>query len=233
MTKIRFTRAAILARVQHGPAKLLELAQGSNNHQVRQRLMRHIDALVAEGAIKKLWLSGFPHYVSADFEVTDEMRVQMLLDNCRPVDGCMVWTGHVDPSRGPIGRADAQPVSVRRFIWRVKRGELPHSIAVRMRDDCEHGCVEYGHMRAAPRNEAAVGRPVSPSHRQAMALAVRARIGKLDWAKVRAIRSSEETNKVLALRLGVSASLVGQVRRHEIWVEAGGLFTGLLERAAA
>ncbi len=37
----KFSKSAILARVRQGPVKLLELAQGSRNPEVRKRLMRH------------------------------------------------------------------------------------------------------------------------------------------------------------------------------------------------
>lgn len=99
--KIRFSKSAILFRIKCGPVKLLELAQGSKNYSVRKRLMRHINALEADGAIKKLWMQGFPHYVTADYESTDyestdDDQVRALLGNCRPVDGCMVWAGHID-----------------------------------------------------------------------------------------------------------------------------------------
>lgn len=233
MSKIRFSKAAILARVKAGPVKLLELAQGSKNHNVRKRLMRHINALVEEGAIKKLWMQGFPHYVLAAYEATEDDQVRVLMENCRPVDGCMVWAGHVDPQRGPIGRLEGgKPVSVRRFIWGVKRFKLGLDEVIRMRGECEEGCCDYTHMRVSPRNEDAKGRSLMPAHRHAMATAIRAVLGKLDWDKVRAIRASEESNEVLAKRYSVTRSLIGQVRRHELWVEEGGMFTGLFKEAA-
>jgi len=231
--RIRFRKAAILARIQCGPAKLLELAHGSKNHNVRMRLMRHIDALVEEGSIKKLWIQGFPHYVPADYQSTDDDQVRALMENCRPVDGCLVWAGHVDPQRGPIGRLEGgKPVSVRRYIWGVKRFTLGLNEVIRMREECEHGCCEYAHMHVERRNAEAKGRPLMPAHLNAMATALRKRLGKLDWDKVRAIRASDEPNKVLAARYDVSSSLIGQVRRHELWVEQGGLFTSLFKEAA-
>ena len=231
--KIRFSKSAILFRIKCGPVKLLELAQGSKNYSVRKRLMRHINALEADGAIKKLWMQGFPHYVTADYESTDDDQVRALLGNCRPVDGCMVWAGHVDPQRGPIGRLEGgKPVSVRRYIWGVKRLTLGLNEVIRMREECEHGCCEYAHMHVAPRNADAKGRPVMPAHRHAMTVAVRARLGKLDWDKVRAIRASDEPNKVLAERYDVSSSLIGQVKRHEVWVEHDTYCAGLFKEAA-
>lgn len=229
----KFSKSAILARVRQGPVKLLELAQGSKNYSVRKRLMRHIDALVEEGAIKKLWMQGFPHYVTTRHETTDDDRVRMLLENCRPIDGCMAWASYVDPQRGPIGRVDGpKPLNVRRFIWGVKRGALsPHEI-IRMRPECEHGCVEYTHMRVGRRNEHALGAALTLTHRMAISAGKQAQVGKLDWDKVRAIRASTETRKALAERYGVSKSLVGQVQRNEVWVEGAGLFTGLMRRAA-
>lgn len=232
--KMQFSKRSILARVRKGPVKLRELARGSENHEVRKRLMLHVDALVACGAIKKLWIAGFPHYVTADYEVTDEQRMQMLLENARRVDGCLVWADYIDPSRGPIGRVGQKALSVRRFVWSVKREKLPQSRVIRMLASCEEGCIEYTHMRVVNRNADRKGRAVMPAHRHNMTLAVRARLGKLDWDKVRAIRASHEPAAVLAERFGVTRSLIGQVRRHEIWVEAGGLFTGLMnERKAA
>ena len=228
----KFSKSAILHRVRKGPVKLLELAQGSRNPGVRKRLMRHINALEQAGTIKKVWIQGFPHYVKSLHETTDDDRVRMLRENCRPIDGCMAWASHVDPLRGPIGRVDGPALNVRRFIWRVTRGEIGRDQIIRMRPECEHGCIEYTHMRIGKRNETRRGAKLLPPHRQAMATAVRARLGKLDWDKAREIRASGEPRQALAERYGVSRSLIGMVLRHEVWVEAGGMFTGLLRAAA-
>ena len=229
----KFSKSAILARVRQGPVKLLELAQGSRNSEVRKRLMRHVNAMEQAGVIKKQWISGFPHYVLPSDAITDDDRVRMLRENCRKVDGCLAWASHVDPQRGPIGRVDGPALNVRRFIWRVTRGELGRDQIIRMRPDCEPGCIEYAHMRVGKRNETRRGAKLLPPHHQAMATALRARLGKLDWDKVREIRASGEPRQVLAERYGVSRSLIGMVLRHEVWVETGGMFTGLLRASAA
>lgn len=218
----KFSKSAILARVRQGPVKLLELAQGSRNPEVRKRLMRHVNAMEQAGVIKKQWISGFPHYTLPKDAITDDDRVRML----RKVDGCLAWASHVDPQRGPIGRVDGPALNVRRFIWRVTRGELGRDQIIRMRPDCEPGCIEYAHMRIGKRNETRRGAKLPLTHRRAISA------GKLDWDKVRAIRASGEPRQALAERYGVSRSLIGMVLRHEVWVEAGGMFTGLLRVAA-
>lgn len=229
----KFSKSAILHRVRKGPVKLLELAHGSKNHAVRKRLMRHIDSLVADGAIKRVWIQGFPHYVKALHETTDEDRVRMLLENCRQAYGCMAWASFVDPQRGPLGRVDGPKVlNVRRYIWSVKRGELSPNQIIRMRPECEHGCIEYTHMRVGRRNEHAVGNALTLTHRLAISASKQAQVGKLDWDKVRAIRASTESRKDLAARYGISTSMIGQVLRNEVWVESAGMFTGLLRMAA-
>lgn len=228
----KFSKSAILARVRQGPVKLLELAQGSRNPEVRKRLMRHVNAMERAGTIKKQWINGFPHYTLPKDAITDDDRVRMLRENCRPIDGCMAWASHVDPLRGPIGRVDGPPLNVRRFIWRVTRGELGRDQIIRMRPDCEPGCIEYAHMRIGKRNETRRGAKLPLTHRRAISAGKQEQVGKLDWDKVRAIRASVEPRQVLAERYGVSRSLIGMVLRHEVWVESGGMFTGLLRAAA-
>lgn len=233
MKQYRFSKSAILHRVRKGPVKLLELAQGSRNPEVRKRLMRHVNAMEQAGVIKKQWISGFPHYTLPKDAITDDDRVRMLRENCRKVDGCLAWASHVDPQRGPIGRVDGPALNVRRFIWRVTRGELGRDQIIRMRPECEHGCIEYTHMRIGKRNETRRGAKLPLTHRRAISAGKQEQVGKLDWDKVRAIRASGESRQVLAERYGVSRSLIGMVLRHEVWVEAGGMFTGLMRVAAA
>lgn len=42
---------------------------------------------------------------------------------------------------------------------------------------------------------------------------------KLDWDKVRAIRDSEDTYAALSATYGVSKTVIGKVKRHEVWVD--------------
>lgn len=230
--KYHFTEAALLARLQQGPARLSELAQGSQNAQVRRRVKDLLAPLLAAGQVRHLWLEGYFHYALVDYETPPERRVQILLDNCRPVDGCMLWAGYTDAQRGPVSRIGKRTLSVRRYIWSVKRGPLGRDEIIQMLASCGDGCVQYRHMSIVARGGKQRGRPKPPAQAHLMAEAKRRQMGRLDWDKVRAIRQSDEPQHVLAERYGVSRSLIGQVRRHEIWRVAGGVFSALLRRAA-
>lgn len=231
--QITFTRAEVLAIIQSGPVRHADLAR-SKSHQVRRRLRPIVDDLQEAGEIRVVTLDGFPHYVSADWKLTDEHRLQLILNRCRPAHGCMVWTGHIDPSRGPMSRfLDESPMPARRAIWQVKRGPLGYQQTVRMQAGCDEACVEYTHMKLGRRDDPAKGKNITMLHRRRIATALQQSRSKLDWEKVRAIRASNEDNEVLAGRYGVSKATIGQVRREETWREFGGMFTALMPGRAA
>lgn len=230
MTK--FTRQEILERIAAGPISYSELA-GSRAHRVRMHLRPIIDDLLIAGLIKQVHIECFAFLVLADWVLTDEKKLEIIIGRCRPAHGCMVWTGYIDPRRGPMVRfGEGAPTATRRVVWQIKRGPLGYQQTVRMRDDCEPGCVEYAHMRLGSREDKSIGVRFSPVARQRMARA-RQRRGKLDWDKVREIRASDEPNEVLAKRMGVSKPTVAQIRRGETWKDLGGMFSALLGRAAA
>lgn len=219
---------SVLAAIQEGPCRYAVLA-GSMSDPRRARLRRVIDKLVAQGAIKQVYIDRFPYYVTADWAMTDAQRLEIVTGRCRPVDGCMVWTGYVDPKRGPIVRfGDGSPIPVRRAVWQIKRGALGYQQTVRVRDECEPNCVEYRHMRLGRREDPAKGKNIALLHRQRIAQAHQTARGKLDWDKVREIRASNEPDAELAKRYGVSKATIGQVQRGDTWKEFVGMFTALL-----
>ena len=223
-----FRRDRVLAKIQQGPIRYADLA-GSHSYAIRKRLRPLIDRLVAEGLIRETYIDRFPYYVAADWELTDEQRLEIMKGRCKPVHGCMVWTGYVDPKRGPIVRfGDESPTPARRAAWQIKRGPLGYQQTVRMQADCEPDCIEYTHMKLGRREDPAKGKHISVLHRQRIAQAHQVTRGKLDWEKVRVIRASTKSDAVMAEQFGVSKATIGQVRRGETWKEFGGLFTSLL-----
>ncbi|AVS67868.1 hypothetical protein C8245_21300 [Paracidovorax avenae] len=233
MTQGDSQNMTVLERIKRGPVSFAALA-GSRSPSVRARLRPVIDWLVEVGEIRLIRLDGFAYYVAAAWVLTDEMRLQLIEGRCKPVDGCMVWTGYVDPKRGPMVRfgPDDKPTSTRRMVWQIKRGPLGYQQTIRCRADCHEACVEYTHMVRGRREDLAKGRSITVLQRARIARAHQQR-GKLDWDKVHAIRASREPAAVLSERYGVSKPTITQVRRGETWREMGGLFTGLMPGRAA
>ncbi len=225
--------ATVLARIQDGPIRYADLA-GSRSYTVRQRLRPIIDQLEVEGEIRQVYIDRFPHYVAKDWELTDKLRLQIIMGRCKLVNGCAVWAGYVDPQRGPMVRlADESPKAVRRAVWEIKRGPLDYQETVRMSDSCDDACVEYRHMHLGRREDPAKGKSIPILQRRRIADTHQRARGKLDWEKVRTIRSCNDSNAQLAARYGVSKATIAQVRRQETWREFGGIFTSLLPGRAA
>lgn len=227
--RFNFTRKQILARIEAGPVQYAAMA-GTMSDPARAKLRRIIDKLVADGLIRLVHLDRFPHYVAANWEMADELRLQLIEGKCRrTVDGCLIWTGYIDPRRGPMVRfgPDGSPTAARRVVWQIKRGPL--GLQQTVRAGCgDEACVAYGHMQLGTRADKSRGRSVTPLTRQRIARSHQAARGKLDMAKVREIRASLEPEAVLAERYGVSKPTIGQVRRNETWREFGGMFSALI-----
>ena len=227
-----FRRARVLEKIKQGPIKYAELA-GSTSDAARKKLRPIIDRLTESGDIRKIYIDSFPYYVAADWDLTDDDRLQWIKNRCKPVDGCMVWTGYVDPRRGPVVRfGDESPIPARRVVWQIKRGPLGFQQTVRVRPGCDDACVEYAHMVLGRREDSAKGRNITVLQRSRIASAQQVRSGKLDWDKVREIRASSDSDQEAATRHGVSKATIGQIRRGDTWREFGGMFTSLMQAGA-
>lgn len=227
--RFTFSRAKVLATIEAGPVQYAALA-GTMSDPARAQLRRIIDGLMEEGLIRLVQLDRFPYYVAAGWVMSDELRLQLIEGKCRrTVDGCLIWTGYVDPRRGPMVRfgADSSPTSVRRLVWSIKRGPLGARKTVRPNCD-EPACVEYEHMLLGDRMDKVRGRSLPQLTRLRIARTHQEAQGKLDWDRVRAIRASDESEAVLAQRYSVSKPTIGQIRRNESWREECGMFTSLI-----
>lgn len=226
---MKFTSSNVLARIKRGPVRYSDLA-GTRAHRVRVHLRPIIDALEAQNAIKGIHLDGVAHYAIADWELSDSEKLRLIEEKSRRLmDGCLEWTGYVDPRRGPMVRfgSDGSPIAVRRVVWGIKRGELDYQDTVRFR--CENSaCIELKHMKKGRREDPAKGRALNPAQRSRIAEGLRATRAKLDWDKVRTIRASSESDAVLAERYQVTKATISAVRRNETWQELGGMFTSLI-----
>lgn len=118
--------------------------------------------------------------------------------------GCWIWLGA--KGKNGYGRIeiDGKSTGAHRWYWERIHGPMPEGMEPHHK--CENpACVNPAHIE-----------PVT--HGENLRAGIQA---KLDWQKVREIRASSETPKVLADRYGVSVTLIYEVKRNACWVEDG------------
>lgn len=140
-----------------------------------------------------------------------------------PNSGCWLWTAYVHPktgyglfrkTEGGIGTEGAH-----RSSWKIHCGEITDGLHVLHKCDVRC-CVNPAHLF--------LGTPLVNSHdaREKGRLRYTARRvlkgeeksqAKLKSSDVNEIRNSSETATSLALKFGVSFSLIARVRRNEAW----------------
>ena len=227
------TKEDVLAAIVASPITRDDLARlvvgGSNVRTDKARILPLIEALRADGLIRRAQIHGRVHLVPADWVMPDHEKLAHIMGKCVPTDGgCMEFRGHYRGSMPWVyfpGEKVAMPA--RRAIWQIVRNvKLGLDETPRMK--CQNdSCVEYRHMAMGSRADFHKGRKRSVVTRLRLANEARKR-GNLDWDKVRLIRSSSEGHRKLAARLGIPESTVRDVRMYRTWNEYGGMFTGLL-----
>jgi len=99
--RFEFDRDQVLATIEAGPVQYAALA-GTMSDPARAQLRAIIDELMGQGLIRLIQLDRFPHYVVTDWVMPDELRLQLIEGKCRrTLDGCLIWTGYIDPRRAP------------------------------------------------------------------------------------------------------------------------------------
>lgn len=221
MTKRRnlfnFEADSVFARIRQAPISWRDLA-GSSDATVRRRLRPIVDELLTSGAVKFVRFGGKRRLAVAGWEPTKLQLLQEIYDRCRVSDGCMEWTGRLDPQRGPVQYASwgGTERSVRRRVWAARRGKLDFAHTVAMTCANPETCVLFEHMEKVDRGAKQQGKPKTLVHRLAIAAAKR-RSAKLDEIKVSEIRSSEKSGRRLAREMNVSQTTVQKVRANDRW----------------
>jgi len=229
---VNHTRETVLAAITAAPVRFNNLA-GSKAHRARVGLRAIVDSLIADGLVRMTYIDRFPHLVLMDWKPSKEETVAILEGRGRPtVDGCLLWTGYVDPIRGPMASLGSPPMptSVRRKVWSLKKRVLDFNETIK--PSCGNwACVAFAHMELANRADPLTGRKKTPVHAMHIAQGLRASIGKLSMEIAREVRASPESSPKLAIKYGVSKQAIDQIRRGETWKEyQQGLFTGLMEQ---
>jgi hypothetical protein len=142
-----------------------------------------------------------------------------------PNSGCWIWTANTSRGYG-LFRFTAREIArgAHRASWRLFRGQIPDGLMVCHKCD-NRLCVNPDHLFLGTghdnmRDAASKGRmnwkhperPNLPRGKHHWA-------AKLDWEKVREIRSSKHSGLSMAHKFGVSAATISSIRLNRIWRE--------------
>ncbi len=220
MTKRRanneFDLDEVFARIRMKPVRWVDLAP---TRAASVRLRPIIDELLAAGALKTVRLGGSKHYAAAAWKPSKEQQLDEIYGRCRAVDGCMLWSGRIDPERGPSMYAAwaGTERSVRRRVWGIRLRKLDRSTTIAMACAYPEECVLFEHMRRSNSGAKMKGKPKTLLHRNAIAMAKRKAGTKLNEEKAAAILSSDKSSRCLAREMDVSQATVWAVRAGDRW----------------
>ncbi|MES2247608.1 MAG: hypothetical protein V4645_10020 [Pseudomonadota bacterium] len=216
--KIEFDADEVFARIRTKPVRWDDLA-GTRTAAARRRLRPIIEELLNSGAVKVVRLGGTRHLAAAAWCPSKQEQLDDIYGRCRAVDGCMLWTGRIDPVRGPAMYAGwgGTERSTRRRVWGLSRRKLEYSATLAMTCANPDDCVLFEHMQRANRGTKQKGKAKTLVHRNAIAMAKRRTVAKLSDEKVSEILASEKSSRHLAREMDVSAATVLAVRSGDRW----------------
>lgn len=220
-------KESIVKLIIEKPQRFQDLA-GTTSKKNRAEVRAVVDELVGEGEIKLIWIGRIRYYAAADWQPGIAETLARIESGSVPgEDGCILWTGYIEPEVGPVIRLDGIPRSLRRIIWEHKRGPLGYNDVIKTNCDNE-ACIEYRHYTKRSRGDAARGKalPVAHTHKIAQS---RRKGAKLSMELAREIRSADGSQTEKSRRYGVCQATIGAIERHEIYREHGGMFTALIQ----
>ncbi len=213
----QFDADEVFARIRAKPVRWDDLA-GSRDAIVRRRLRPIIEGLLASGAVKKVQFGGHKLLAAAAWQPTKAQQLQDIYERCRPTNGCLCWSGYVDPQRGPIVHVvwGSGERSARRQVWGLHLRKMDFGHTITMTCENPDDCIRFEHMKRVGRGHKQEGKPKTLAHRRAIALAKR-KDSKLDEVKVLEILSNSKSHRQMARDMDVSASTVQAVRARDRW----------------
>lgn len=156
--------------------------------------------------------------------------VESLLARTEEVGECRVWTGY-SCNKTPQVEHEGKIVSVRRLIVQLRGDPIKGKFfGVKCHTELcvcpEHIIQRSAVSHARVMAKASAKHQASKSLAQVIARRKRTDI-KMDMDKAREIRKSEESGQALAVRYGVSRSLINKVKRGVYWKDSANPFAGL------
>lgn len=230
------TAESVLELIRKGPVQFRTLAPSrKNTTQVRITARAAIAELEAKGLIRLVHIGYVPYYATTEWDMDPANKVLHIQGLTRhSVCGCHIWEGYVDKHRGPMVRFNREPArGVRRILWEQHTGkELTKDEVVKV--TCEDDrCVNPRHFKVIIRNTDRAGEEKTLVTRMRMSEAMRKRQGKLTHEQIEEIRLSDESDKVIAERMGVTSTNVRLIRLHRIHKDYSSPFVGMFSGLAA
>lgn len=136
-----------------------------------------------------------------------------------PTSGCWIWTAYVNAcGYGIIGVRKRVNILAHRASWMLFRGEIPEGQNVLHRCDIPC-CVNPDHLFLGTQVDNILDMMVKRRDRHPWGES--SGQAKLTEAQVREIRQMAGSQKKLASLFGVSAGLIGHIRRRVAWAHLG------------
>lgn len=228
------TRDSILTRLAEGPVSRVDLAQTRKVETQRYKTAAAIiNALVEEGAIKRVFIGKYGFYALSAWKASAEVVQGYFDERSREnADGCIEWLGYCDPYKGPMAPMGAngpqtQPEAVRRVLWKLHTGkQLGFSDSI-VPGGCENErCINFEHLVKKKRGHSQVGTFATPLARLRMSQSKRLKVSEETIAE---IKSSSLSCRDEAKKHGISPAYVSGIRRGTKAVRPEtGMFSGLI-----
>jgi hypothetical protein len=139
-----------------------------------------------------------------------------LLAKARQDGSCWVWTAAQLPSGYGCFRFRGRQTYAHRASYALHHGEIPDGYYV-MHECDRPACINPCHLRAVKPRENTADMLAKGRHRTRARFGAEHHNSRLTLAMVEEIRSSKETQTALAIKFGVTHSVIGRARRGETY----------------
>lgn len=226
MEAVTWCPETVLALLEQGPMTITGIVGGSMTYAVRRPVRAAIDALLAEGRIKRVGLSKSRAFVAADWRVTDVWLRAHIESQCVREGGHMIWAGNWDQYRRGVIQVDGRRYDVRRELYRIRTGKtLGKRDTVRAK--CEHETCMAPACQVVHKAKGSNGPKHSVATKAKLAAAKRSR-SKYGADLVAQVKASTKSYKQIARETGMKLSTVGAIKGGRLWKDYSSPWAGLL-----
>lgn len=162
------------------------------------------------------------------------MTLNDIKARCEEVGECWIWQGAVSASGYPIMKAAGVRsgcLLVRRVVVELDGRPAAHRQPVLAscgeRLCCNPACLKPSTASAVGKAAAKAGAWQTIARRAKIAKAQRQRVGKLTQEIVAEVKSSAESSRTIAKRLGINRRRVVEIRNGRAWIDYSNPFAGL------